>query len=84
MRQTEKPESWVVYLMTVNGKPGGGRAVCDQRQWEAMECARPGYHTLLVAGIATEAEAERAARSDPADGDTGKPGEPKAPPAMSG
>ena len=66
MRQTEKPKSWVVYLMTVHGKPSGVRAVCDQGEWEAMESARPGYHTLLQAGIATEGEAERVARNDPA------------------
>jgi hypothetical protein len=79
MRQTEKLESWVVYLMTVHGKPSGRRAVCDQGEWDAMECARPGYHTLLLAGIATEGEAERVARSGPANENTGKPSEPKSP-----
>ena len=78
MRQTEKLESWVVYLMTVQGKLTGRRAVCEQGEWEAMECARPGYHTLLVAGIATEGQAECVARTDPADGDTGEPCERKA------
>jgi hypothetical protein len=79
MGQTEKPGSWVVYLMTVHGRPNGRRAVCEQAEGDAMEGAQPGYHTLLVAGIATEGEAERVARGGPADGNTGKPSEPKPP-----
>ena len=51
-------ESWVVYRMTQHkGEPMS--AVCEQREWEAMEAARPGYHTLVRSGIANEAEAER-------------------------
>jgi hypothetical protein len=56
--------------MTVHGKPNGMSAVCEQEEWEAMERAQPGYHTLVLAGIASEGEAERLARSGPVDGNT--------------
>ena len=62
MSTTEKSVSWVVYRMTIHGKPSGMSAVCEQGEWEAMEQARPGYHTLVLAGIPTEGEAERLAR----------------------
>jgi hypothetical protein len=58
----EKAESWVVYLMSVHGKPAGMNAVCEQSEWDAMELARPGYHTLVRSGIVSEAEADRIAR----------------------
>ena len=54
--------SWVVYLMAVRGHATGVRAVCERGEWEAMERAQPGRHTLIQSGIATEGEAERAAR----------------------
>jgi hypothetical protein len=62
MSTTEKPVSWVVYRMTIHGKPSGMNAVCEQGEWDAMERARPGYHTLVLGGIANEGEAERLAR----------------------
>jgi hypothetical protein len=62
MRRTEECASWVVYRMTVHGKQGGASAVCEQGEWDTMERARPGHHTLILAGIPTEAEAERVAR----------------------
>jgi hypothetical protein len=52
---------WVVYVMTVHGKPQAN-AVCEQAEWDAMELANPGYHTLVRADIASEPEAERLAR----------------------
>jgi hypothetical protein len=58
----EESASWVVYLMTLHGKASAMNAVCEQREWEAIERARPGYHTLVQAGIASEAEAEKLAR----------------------
>ena len=73
MREIEKVVSWVVYRMTVHGKPNGMYAVCEQDEWEAMERAQPGHHTLILAGITNEGEAERLARSSPLDGDTSKP-----------
>jgi hypothetical protein len=54
--------SWVVYLMTVRGMATGVRAVCQQDEWEALERAQPGRHTLIQSGIAAEGEAERSAR----------------------
>jgi hypothetical protein len=79
MRKTEKIMSWVVYRMTIHGKPTGMNAVCEQDEWEEMERAQPGYHTLILAGITNEGEAERLARSSPLDGDTSKPSQSKAP-----
>jgi len=70
MSQIEKSRAWVVYRMTIHGKPSGMCAVCEQGEWEAMERAQPGYHTLIRAGITNEGDAERLARSSPVDGST--------------
>jgi len=78
MRTTEQPVSWVVYRMTLHGKPNGMNAVCEQAEWEEMERVKPGYHTLVRAGITNEGEAERLARSGPADGITSNLAEAKA------
>jgi hypothetical protein len=67
MGQTEPGRTWVVYRMTVHGRPCGARAVCSQREWEALERDQPDYHTPLLAGIASEAEAERLARGEAAE-----------------
>jgi hypothetical protein len=63
----DNSESWVVYLMTLHGKPTGMNAVCEQGEWEAMEQAYPGYHTLVRGGISNEAEAEKLARGTSGD-----------------
>jgi hypothetical protein len=65
MHKIEKPISWVVYrmMMRVKGRTTGMGAVCEQGEWEAMERAKPGHHTLIRSGITTESEAERLARS---------------------
>jgi hypothetical protein len=63
-RQTE---SWVVYLMTDFKGAGPHRAVCTRAEWDAMELDRPGHHTLVRAGFATETEAELAARGTSGD-----------------
>lgn len=73
MRKIEKSWSWVVYRMTVHGKPTQLNAVCEQGEWERMQHAQPGHHTLILAGITNEGEAERLARSGPANGNTSKP-----------
>jgi hypothetical protein len=65
MRMTEQTITWVVYLMTIRGKTSGMNAVCEQGEWQAMERARPGYHTLVQSGIINEGEAERLARDPP-------------------
>ena len=62
MKKAEKTMSWVVYLMTLHGKTLGLNAVCEQSEWDAMERAKPGYHTLIEGGITSEAEAEILAR----------------------
>ena len=67
MGKTERIVSWVVYKMTLHGKPLGVNAVCEQAEWDAMELARPGHHKLVRAGIATETEAERLARGTSGD-----------------
>lgn len=77
MRKTDECVSWVVYRATIHGKPSGTNAVCEQREWDAMEQARPGYHTLVQAGIANEATAESLARGVQANGARGKPAEPE-------
>jgi hypothetical protein len=56
--------TWVVYLMPIHGKTPM-KAVCEQSEWDAMELARPGYHPIVQSGIASEAEAENAARGEP-------------------
>lgn len=70
MRKNGKSLLWVVYRMTLHGKPSQMNAVCEQCEWEAMERAQPGHHTLIQAGITNEGEAERLARSGPVDGTT--------------
>jgi hypothetical protein len=65
MVKVEKVVSWVVFRMTLPGKLAGANAVCEQSEWDAMELARPGYHTLIRAGIANEGEAEKVARAEP-------------------
>ena len=77
MRKARAPAGWVVYKVAVHGKPGEARAVCEQGEWDAMELAQPGYHTLVRAGITSEGEAERLARAGTV-GDTAAAARPKA------
>ena len=67
MRRTNRFETWVVYRTTLRGSQNTVNAVCEQREWDAMEAAQPGQHVLIRAGIATEAEAERLARGTSGD-----------------
>ena len=67
MRTTDQPMSWVVYLMTIHGKPDGMKAVCEQREWDAMQLIQPGHNTLIQAGFTNEGEAEKLARYGPVD-----------------
>jgi hypothetical protein len=55
--------------MTLHGNVLGGNVVCEQREWEVIEAARPGYHTLLHTGLKTEQEAEKLARGTAGDDD---------------
>jgi hypothetical protein len=56
--------AWVVYRSRLAGDQGPN-AVCEQAEWDAMEMAEPGVHTLLRSGVASEAEAEKLAREMP-------------------
>ncbi len=62
MPKSRRAVSWVVYQSNLDGKAAGVNAVCEQAEWDAMERANPGRHTLVRSGIANEAEAERLAR----------------------
>jgi len=72
--------------MTLNKNAVGGNVVCEQREWDALEASRPGFHTLLHTGIKTEQEAEKLARgtagNTPPRG-AKKPTSDKAPPTVS-
>jgi hypothetical protein len=78
MKKTEESVLWVVYRMTIHGKPTPMNAVCEQGEWDAMERAQPGRHTLVLAGITNEGEAERLARSGSVDSNTSKSSKSKA------
>lgn len=67
MKRAGKVQLWVVYKMSLHKHPEAMNAVCLQEEWDAMEAARPGYHTLIQAGIANEGEAERLARGTSGD-----------------
>jgi hypothetical protein len=54
--------TWVVYSIPTKDSPEGVRAVCRQREWEAMNAARPGFFTLIQGGLTNEGVAERLAR----------------------
>lgn len=84
MRMTEKSVSWVVYRMTIHGKPSAMNAVCEQGEWDAMEHAQPGHHQLIRAGITNEGEAEQLARTVSVDGSPIKPAELKLPSRQKG
>jgi hypothetical protein len=61
MSIVEKPITWVVYEVALQ-KASGCHAVCEQSEWDAMQSARPGFHTLIHAGIISEGAAEKLAR----------------------
>jgi hypothetical protein len=62
MPDARQPDLWVVYI---NGgrQAGGLHSICRKCEWDQLERAQPGRHTLLQSGIATEAEAETVARA---------------------
>ena len=67
MRKSGEPVTWVVYQLLLDKKPEAMNVVCEQREWDAMELARPGHYKLVRAGITNEAEAERLARGTSGD-----------------
>jgi hypothetical protein len=58
-------KSWVAYTKNFRAPTFTANAVCTQAEWDAMEADKPGRHTLIQSGIASEAEAERLARYRP-------------------
>ena len=42
-------------------------AVCEQREWDALESAKPGQYQLIQKDIASEGAAERLARGTSGD-----------------
>jgi hypothetical protein len=62
MRKSEQATAWVVYKKSISSKTPAMTGVCEQCEWDAMELAQPGVHTLVRAGIPNEAEAEILAR----------------------
>ena len=67
MRPMDICVAWVVYRMTRPKQAVSGNVVCEQAEWDAIELAQPGYHTLLYSGIKTEQEAEKLARGTAGD-----------------
>ena len=67
MPKSQKAVRWVVYRMSMDGKTPGINVVCEQNEWDAMELAHPGRHTLVRSGITSEAEAEKLARGTSGD-----------------
>jgi hypothetical protein len=67
MPKSDAAVLWVVYQMSMDGKTPGINVVCEQSEWDAMELAHPGRHTLVRAGITSEAEAEKLGRGTSGD-----------------
>jgi hypothetical protein len=65
MRKRSAAVTYVVYKMTIHGRPPGPNAVCEQAEWDEMQSRRPGYHALIREHIPSEVEAERLARESP-------------------
>jgi hypothetical protein len=65
--RTQEIGSWVVYQMTLKGKPSTMNAICEQAEWDAMELDRPGHHVLIRKGITNEGQAEQLARGTSGD-----------------
>ena len=47
---TSRQQSWCVYETTLKGRVEATRSVCESDEWEAMLAAKPGLHTLIMAG----------------------------------
>ena len=62
MDTTPPNRLWVVYEKAQPGRPRT-TAICPQSEWDAMVLVQMKYVVLIRAGITTEGEAERLARS---------------------
>ncbi len=58
---------WVVYKPISRGVPDKTNAVCEEKEWEALELSKPGQQQLIRTGIENEGEAERLARGTSGD-----------------
>lgn len=69
MRMSSRNPLWAVYLKTIkiSQKTVAMNAVCEQSEWDAMNKAEPGVHTLVRGRIETEEEAEKLARGTSGD-----------------
>ena len=67
MRKLEQDMAWVIYQAVSKGFAGGPNMVCEQAEWDVLERLRPGAHSLVQCGIATEGIAERLARGTSGD-----------------
>jgi hypothetical protein len=67
MNAETKAAGWVVYTVTDLKLGGGMKVVCEQGEWDEMERARPGRHSLVREGIMCESEAEKLARGTSGD-----------------
>jgi hypothetical protein len=67
MPKSDEAVRWVVYRVSMDGKTPGVTVVCEQSEWDVIELAHPGRHTLVKSGITNEAEAERLARGTSGD-----------------
>ena len=61
--QSEQCELWVVYVNSGGKQAEGLHVICRQYEWDQLERSRPGHHTLVQSGIASETEAETLARA---------------------
>ncbi len=68
MSKPEESVTWAVYQVGTQEKTAGLNVVCEQAEWDELERARPGYHTLVRGGIPNEGEAELLARGTSGDG----------------
>ena len=60
---TSKPRAWVVYRLGPGHPHAGNHVVCSQAEWDALDRAVPGMHTLVMGLIPSEGLAEQLARS---------------------
>ena len=74
MRKSIEIMSWVVYKLSETGKADQRNVICGREEWDAMQVSRPGCHTLIQAGIQSEAEAEKLARGTSGDAKLRKTG----------
>jgi len=68
-RKSGKPITWVVYKRSLihQKQQTESFAVCEQSEWDELEAAGPGVHTLVQGGFEIESDAEKHARGTSGD-----------------